>query len=297
MIKSNLKPPLEISAKDKYASVQTIAYQSKDVNAVFCPVMAVLRDRLLAILKPKIMIMTGMSNADFEIEVNKRFDARILKDSRQIECDMSKYDKAQEQAVFEAEIELYRLLGMDDWLLDIWREAHVSSRIRDRQNGVSISVNYQRRSGDASTFFGNTLVLLMTMAACYDFDDVYAGFFAGDDSVMYFSGLRNYDLYDPSSRMADLFNLECKLLDRYTIPYFCSKFIISTDTHTYFVPDLLKVITKLGRRDMSNYEHVEEYRVSCADTLSLMLNEIIVDGLEQGITERYKGKITDAHQR
>lgn len=91
----------------------------------------------------------------------------------------------------------------------------------------------------------------------------------------------------------DLFNLECKLLNRYNVPYFCSKFIVFTDNWIYFVPDPLKFVTKLGRRDLSNYDHVEEYRVSCCDMMLPLFNGVIVKGLSMGVYERYKGEMSE----
>lgn len=109
------------------------------------------------------------------------------------------------------------------------------------------------------------------------------GLFAGDDSVLFFKN-EIFSRYDPSSRMADLFNLVCKLLDRYCVPYFCSKFLILSEGYMYFVPDPLKFLTKLGRRDMTNYKHVEEYRVSCVD-VKMMCNECVSNVLSVGIAE------------
>lgn len=66
-----------------------------------------------------------------------------------------------------------------------------------------------------------------------------------------------------------------------------------TDNWIYFVPDPLKFLTKLGSRDMANYNHVEEYRVSCMDMMKPLFNEIIADRLSVGVYERYKGEIND----
>lgn len=139
---------------------------------------------------------------------------------------------------------------MPEDLLDIWTSSHVRSRVKDRRNGMYFETEYQRKSGDASTFFGNTLVLMAVLLACYDIDDVLLMILAGDDSVIFFNE-SNFISYDPSPVVTDLFNLECKLLNRYNVPYFCSKFLVITDNWLYFVPDPLKFVTKLGRRDMS----------------------------------------------
>lgn len=120
MIKSNVKPSLELSGVMKYASVQTIAYYDKSLNVVFCPVFNILAERLYAILKRKILVLTNMSNVDFEKELNRRLNSFLIGNITQVENDMSKYDKAQGEVLRHMEDELLRLLGMPEKLLEIW---------------------------------------------------------------------------------------------------------------------------------------------------------------------------------
>lgn len=292
MVKGDVKPALDPRASNTYASVQTIAYNSKDVNVMFCPVFLALRDRLLNVLKEKLFVMTGVSNEDFERKVNAyvKLAALNLNVCDRVELDMSKYDKAQACALFTFEMLLYEWLGMDGDLLEIWRNAHEFSRLRDRKNGVSATTRWQRKSGDASTFFGNTVVLLAVLCACYDVDDIAMLLAAGDDSVIWFRpGVKV--AFNPSAIMADLFNLECKLLCKYDVMYFCSKFVCVEDDWIYFVPDVVKVLAKLGRRDMCNWEHVEAYRVSCVDSWKNFERFGIVAELSKGLCERYGGRI------
>nr|WPV62267.1 MAG: RNA-dependent RNA polymerase [Wufeng shrew martellivirus 1] len=292
MIKPTIKPALEVSAVGKYASVQTIAFLPKSVNAMFCPIMNVLSERMFSVLSEKIMVMTGLSNMDFEREVNARVSAYMLGKCSQVENDMSKYDKAQGEALLVFECLLFRALGMSAEDVQVWRNSHANSYVRDRVNGISFQTRFQRKSGDASTFFGNTMVLLAVLLACYNIDDVSLLLASGDDSVVFFNpGTLVED--DPSPIIADLFNLECKLLERYNFPYFCSKFLVITPSWIYFVPDVLKFVTKLGRLDLVNFKHVEEYRISCVDSMGMLLNDAIVNVLNACVYERYKGEIYD----
>lgn len=103
----------------------------------------------------------------------------------------------------------------------------------------------------------------------------------------------NIKIYDASQKFADLFNFQSKLIDRYSVPYFCSKFLVITENWMYVIPDILKLLTKFGRRDMSNWQHVEEYRVSCLDATVSLLNRELVTGLGIRVKERYKGDIID----
>lgn len=292
MIKGAVKPQLELSALQKYPSVQTIVYSDKTINAIFCPVFGVLFERLTALLDEKILIFSGLSPHEFEKELNARLAGLDLSEVVTVEEDMSKYDKAQARALRVFEDQLWEALGMDPYLLQMWTDSHVRSRVRDRNNGIYFDTEYQRKSGDATTFAGNTLVILAVLLAVYDIDDIALIMVAGDDSYIFFKpGCAH--LPDPSRRIADLFNLECKLLRGYDTPYFCSKFLIRTPTWVYVVPDPLKFVTKLGRLDMTNYKHVEEYRVSCADTMNALFNPAIAEGLSYAVHERYGGRISD----
>ena len=94
-------------------------------------------------------------------------------------------------------------------------------------------------------------------------------------------------------RRLDPFNLESKLITRYSVPYFCSKFIVVNEDRIYFVPDPVKFLTKLGRRDMANYDHAEDYRISCANMISPSFSNRIHSKLPVIVAERYKGSIND----
>lgn len=53
------------------------------------------------------------------------------------------------------------------------------------------------------------------------------------------------------------------------------------------VPDPLKLLIKLGRRDLVNTQHVEEYRRSLVDLLGVY-SIVVIDGpLQQAMDERY----------
>lgn len=82
------------------------------------------------------------------------------------------------------------------------------------------------------------------------------------------------------------FNLESKFL-RFKSTYFCSKFLISAGERIYLVPDPLKLLIKLGRRDLVNSQHVEEYRRSLVDLLGVYSAVIIDDPLQKAMDERY----------
>lgn len=76
---------------------------------------------------------------------------------------------------------------------------------------------------------------------------------------------------------------------RFKSTYFCSKFLIAACDRIYMVPDPLKLgrLIKLGRRDLVNTQHVEEYRRSLVDLLGVY-SIVVIDGpLQQAMDERY----------
>lgn len=172
MIKSKIKPPLEISAALKYASVQTIAYYAKSFNVIFRPALNLISERLLSAIDNKILVLTNMSNVEFQREINKRTNSFQVTMIRQVENDMSKYDKAQGEVLRYLESELLFLLGFPEDLFEIWKNSHVKSVLRDRQTAEKFETNYQRKSGDASTFFGNTLVLMDVLLSRHDINSI-----------------------------------------------------------------------------------------------------------------------------
>lgn len=126
------------------------------------------------------------------------------------------------------------------------------SRYTERESGFSAEIEFQRRSGDASTFFGNTLVNHCAAMAIYADDDLRAGVFAGDDAVLFGTNIT----FDASGAYADTFNFESKTFSQYKYPFFCGKFMLPTDYGVYLVPDPIKTLTKSGRRDLRNKDHL-----------------------------------------
>lgn len=283
MIKVALKPPVKDSDAATYQAVQTIAFSSKDINAIFSPIFIEMTRRWLGVLKPKYKYYTRLSPDAFEREFNTDFDVGTLFNAERVENDISKYDKSMGAWYLLFETELYRLLGMPEWLVDIWYASHVVSTYAERDSGFSAAVHFQRRSGDASTFFGNTLINHCAAVAIYDDADIDVGVFAGDDAVMFGRGIS----YDSSGAYADAFNFESKTFTKFVYPYFCGKFLIPAEDGVYFVPDPIKTLTKWGRRDLRNADHVRQYYVSCRDGLAPLDNEYIMSGLCDALTERY----------
>nr|AYP67558.1 RNA-dependent RNA polymerase [Ingleside virus]UJQ88144.1 MAG: RNA-dependent RNA polymerase [Ingleside virus]UJQ88146.1 MAG: RNA-dependent RNA polymerase [Ingleside virus]UJQ88152.1 MAG: RNA-dependent RNA polymerase [Ingleside virus]UJQ88154.1 MAG: RNA-dependent RNA polymerase [Ingleside virus] len=290
ILKALPKPKLALGAAFKFPSPQTIAHQTKDVNAVFCPIVRELKRRLIAVLRSNHIVYSDMSPSDFETLLSGRFPpSAVAAFPHMLEVDISKYDKSQGRLALKFEVAMLVALGMPRRLVPVWIYMHVRSRVDEMFTRFSATVDYQRRSGDSMTFFGNTLFLMATLADTFELRDALA-MFSGDDSLIFSPA--PLDRSRASDTLAISFNLESKLLE-YSTPYFCSKFLVALPCDRWVVvPDVMKVVIKLGRHDLQALHLVEEYRRSCADLLQPLSNSYIYPALDQCVIERYKVPLT-----
>jgi hypothetical protein len=77
---------------------------------------------------------------------------------------LEKYDKSQEETMLEAQLKIMHFFDIPKWIVGTWRSMVCSSRC---SMGVSLSVGFQRRTGDAFTWVGNTIVLITLLAELY----------------------------------------------------------------------------------------------------------------------------------
>lgn len=331
MIKSQLKPKMDISGISEYQAVQTIAYHGKEVTSIYSPIFTDLHRRKRLCIRESCTIFTELSNSELEEKLwrtcSKPSD---LRDRYVLQADISKYDKSQGEAILLFNSMIYKAFGMNDYLADLWYRNHTNTVLRS-ETGVQANVKYQRKSGDSDTFGGNTdatmgviasLIDLVTLdesapqAAMLELEHLMAydetvdwmrnfvmgmidfmrcfgcflnynydlSLWAGDDSLII--GTQEV-VKDCSERAALLFNLETKFFP-YNQYYFCSRIIVPQESGWKVVPDVLKIITKLGRHDVRSYVHLEEYRVSLCDLLGGLDDDTVDHYISAYYSEVYK---------
>lgn len=288
MIKPTVKPTLDTTAPYTNNALQTIACQEKYHNAIFCPIFKEMDKRLECLYKERFRVFTRTTNEDFAKRMNEIIPPRVFKDlitsgAKMLEIDISKYDKSQGLAALFFDCMLMDKVGVDKFYVDLWYNAHAHTTLVDSENGVKYRVDYQRKSGDASTFCQNTRFLMAVVAIMFDMNQVYFGMFAGDDSWL----LTKNEFRDMNAWCATLLNLESKFFKYSKSIYFCSKYFIHDGLNWYVVPDTVKLLVKLGRSDLANFEHVEEYRTSLIDLTTVYDSVNIIRMLTIAIAERY----------
>ncbi|APG77851.1 hypothetical protein [Xingshan nematode virus 1] len=280
------KPKLEVGNENKYVSPQTIAHHCKKINAIFCPIVREIKKRLISVLKCDKLIYTDMAVEDLEKLMNFRLPVELYdKFKYMLEVDFSKYDKSQGRIALKFELAILRLLGFPEELLATWSVMHVYTRLWSPLVKFKAEICFQRKSGDAMTFFGNTLFLMAVLAHSFDLNREFC-MFSGDDSIIF--SRTKLDSGISVANLAFKFNLESKLL-HYKVPYFCSKFLIWTPEGSWkIIPDPVKLVVKLGRNDLVNWDHRDEYRVSLRDTVKAFENAYYYPFLSAAVSDRYQ---------
>nr|UUV42179.1 MAG: ORF1 [Utsjoki negevirus 1] len=288
-IKRKPKPNLTVDATKSYLALQTIVYHEKPINAMFCSIFREMKKRITYCLLPHVKIFCDMSAEDFEGVMNRDVPPTSLsKYLEKLEIDISKYDKSQRELALEFECKLMRYFGVSEDMVELWFNAHVLTEIYDKTTKLKALIPYQRKSGDASTFIGNTLFLMAVICDLIPVSELELAVFSGDDSLLYGFGLNRYK---NSQHFGLKFNLEIKFFE-FEYSYFCSKFLLVVNDRWTFTPCPVKFMTKLGRHDMVNSAHVEEYRVSFMDTTRNYSNYYICIEVAKALQERY-GILTD----
>lgn len=287
VLKTGIKrtPKIDINSMDPmvYQALQTILYQEKHLNAFFCVLMRQLKDRMFSFLRPEFMVFTDCSPSVFSSILSSRFrpgsrnriflfsgdDSWISVNGSSVEIDISKFDKSQIYYVLLFECQYFALMGVPDEYVRMWFYAHYIRYVKDAGTGISYYNTPQRNSGDAWTFGGNTMFLMTVVACCIDMND------------------HTRIKYTPSfDKFRTMFNLDVKR-KWYDTPYFCSKFLLKADDEYKFVPCPMKMLVKLGRKDVKNSDHLESYRLSLIDLTVDYSDVRIYDELSTAIMERY----------
>ncbi|APG77532.1 RdRp [Wuhan heteroptera virus 1] len=292
MLKSVSKPKLEEHPEKDFSSPQCIAYLPKLINAIYCPIIQEMKRRVQFVLRQDKIIFTDMSVLVFEEIMSARVGYSVFsKIKRKFEIDFSKYDKSQHLWALTFETEMMKLFGVREDLVKLWILVHKSTMLIAHEYGFRAFVDYQRKSGDAMTFFGNTLWLmymLMMLVGEERMRDSF-GLFGGDDSLLFlFNDIPESEIYSLFENSSAKFSMEMKIINVNSF-YFCSRFLIyyPADDRWYVVPDPLKALIKLGRSDLVNYVHVNEYRISLHDNWVNYSNILLHNSISANFSDRY----------
>nr|AQX34638.1 RNA dependent RNA polymerase [Tobacco streak virus] len=263
MKRTTLRPVEEDSLHIERPIPATITYHKKGVVMMTSPYFLCAMVRLLYVLKSKFVVPTGKYHQIFQM------NPELLKHSKEFkEIDFSKFDKSQGRLHHDVQFRLFMALGIPEHFVTTWFNSHERSHIRDRDCGIGFSVDYQRRTGDACTYLGNTLVTLSVLSYVYDLSDPNILFVAasGDDSLI---GSRKPLPREKEDLCVSLFNFETKF--PHNQPFICSKFLLVVECddgseEVLAVPNPLKLLQKFGPKNLQ-VTVLDDYYQSLCDIL------------------------------
>jgi hypothetical protein len=285
MLKTDAKPPMSDKPMREQVAPQVIVYHDKALSALYSSIFRVLVRRFLSLLKPEWMVnllKDGEGIRD-HIAANHPWGKEGL---QYLENDFSKYDKSQHEFAFMLEHFVFQQLGMNQELLNKWTDGHEVCNLRSVSLGISLTVHWQRKSGDATTAFGNVILNILSVCYAYVGSNVEWAVFMGDDSLVCCSLV----CATPQSLqvLAEVFNLSAKFyLGSY--PYFASNFILlnGEDKQVTLAPDPVKRIQRWAVSIPARDPRWEDKYRSQAETCEVYRHQHAISGLEQSVRARY----------
>nr|AAD00544.1 putative RNA dependent RNA polymerase [Peanut stunt virus] len=248
MVKSDVKPVVADTLNVDSTVPATITFHAKGITFPVFPLFISLFERFQRCLRGRVVVPVGkISSLEMDnFSVLNKFC---------LEIDLSKFDKSQGELHLMIQEEILNLLGCPVDVSKWWCDFHRYSYIKDKRAGVSMPISFQRRTGDAFTYFGNTLVTMALFSWCYDTDQFDRMLFSGDDSLAFSLN----PIEGKSDWFTSLFNMEAKNMDPPT-PYICSKFLLTDELgNTFSVPDPLRELQRLGTKKIPDWGLDESY--------------------------------------
>jgi len=287
MLKADVKPTLSIKPLSLRTEPQVIVYHDKLLSGLYSSIFRMLTRRFLSLIRHNVHVNLLKDNRDIASLIRTLpFDREGV---QYLENDFSKYDKSQGEFAAQLEEYVFAQLGMNAELLDKWTSGHLLTTMRSLVTGLRLKVIYQRKSGDATTAFGNVLLNILSVAYAYQGTQYLWAVFMGDDSLVAATTVATPEV--AVQRLAEIFNLSAKfyLTDA---PYFASNFVEIDRINRVIelLPDPIKRIEKLSMHVSAEDPQWEERFRSAQDTLDVYRYVMNTKGLAQSVTKRYDVK-------
>jgi hypothetical protein len=239
--------------------------------------------KLMSCVKKNILLNTLMKWEDLDGFIDHLLSGKVF---TSLELDISKFDKSQEGTMLEAQCDILKLFGVSELVIDLWRSFHELVKLSSPKFGVSYMVKYQRRSGDAITWLGNTMVLIMIVAYLYPIEKAIMVLLAGDDNLLCMPP--EIEIKDESRKAAEELNFEIKTLSLPDSMYFSSRFVILTRYGWITVQDPVKLIVRMGRNDLQGREHLKAIHRSWTELHYVYLDPEVRTKVEEAMISRYR---------
>lgn len=241
-IKIEPKNRLDPNALGEFQPLQTVIHHDSFIN-LLASFFRIITERLLEILDPRVCVQIRKSQVDLENHFNTFVGCLPF---QSVENDFGKFDKSQFDETYCIEEEMFKVLGLDEFIAWMWANSYLEKDIRVVEHAIKMVLYYQRNSGTVTTGLGNVIVnIITTVYAMRLRRDSYRAIYAvGDDSNFILTDDFCFNPEEITTDLATYFNLESKILTGMGI-YFCSAFFVFNGQRWYILPDPIKKTERL----------------------------------------------------
>ncbi|UQV97394.1 ORF1a/1b fusion polyprotein [Pueraria lobata-associated crinivirus] len=264
MIKSDMKPKMDMSSYSSYDPPANIIYYQNVVNLFYSPLFLEIFDRITYCLSHKVIMYSGM-NLETLSDLIAASLPMPINCYQTTEIDFRMFDKSQGVLFKVYEEMVYKTFKFSEEVYDNFKFTEYFTRYTG-DNGVSGELGAQRRTGSPNTWLSNTLVTLGILMTQYDLDDIELILVSGDDSLIF----SKRQLPNVTAEINRDFGFEAKFIMN-SVPYFCSKFIYLDGGRVKVTPDAQRMFEKLSspirRRDFEEGTIIKERYTSYKDLM------------------------------
>jgi hypothetical protein len=132
--------------------LRLIVWQRKGITTIFSSAFKQVKQNYKKSCLPKYVYTDGMT----PMQISNLFNTIVSDNVYFIEDDLKKQDRQTDHILLDTEMELYKLLGMNSNLVDIWRLVHNDWKAHGA--GLKFTGDASRHTGQATTAIGNELV-------------------------------------------------------------------------------------------------------------------------------------------
>lgn len=287
ILKAMPKASTDTKPLSVYSTVQTVMFHKKNVNAFYGPMVREIDRRFRSILRDNVVYNKGKSIDEIEAHLENTYLPG--KSTKIIENDFGDFDRSQQEVAHCLDEVLLERLGMRPEDLEVWMRGHNVHTNFNFSLGLKVTLLYQRKSGDVTTSFGNTVLNMTALAhglrlkSC----EVVSAMFLGDDSwlQLWLSSSLDERTKKCSERIAVHFNGEAKTAS-FDVGYFCGNYILQTTAGIKLAADPIKRAVKLGRWDVKTTDVLHENWISFRDLLRNYDDEEVQEKLSIAVIER-----------
>jgi hypothetical protein len=288
ILKASAKAATDLKPITAYPTVQTVMFHKKQVNAFFGPMIREADIRFRSLLRHDVLYNKGKNLESIEQFLTvcyKQSGGNVI-----VENDFTDYDRSQEEVAYSLDGVMLKWLGLNPDDLETWMAGHYKHSNINYALALVVYLRYQRKSGDVTTAFGNTVLNMTALAWSLKLErgEVLAAMFLGDDSWFQLidSPSMRVRIKGCSDEIAINFNGDAKTA-YYDVGYFCGNYILDVESKVCLAADPIKRAVKLGRWDVKDKSMIIENWISFGDLMRNYNNESVQEKLAHAVAERH----------